>query len=357
MVDGLETSLDHAIQSRGGVHEVRRRSTGHPRNLAIECRLTLPGFRTATYGFEVGARERSYTVKRERLVVRAAGGQRLAHFNVVNGVTDASAPILPPASQDHLLLVTASGLPEYREVYNTLRAMGFYNLSPDAMRELQNPDARELLRRDGSNVASIVGRIAASRDAARLQRIGEYLERIVPGVKEAGRKQLGPKETLEFRQSVQGADNPWTFYAASMSDGTLRAFGALVAVMQFAGAGSGAVLVAIEEPETALHPAATGALVDAIREAAQSTQVLLTTHSPEILDFISTEEGDRVIVVQSRGGTTEAAPPDAASRRMIREHLFTAGELLRKDQLTPEPSDSGCPQQLELFADDETDAQ
>ncbi|HUY34804.1 MAG TPA: AAA family ATPase [Pirellulales bacterium] len=30
VVDGLQTSLDHAIKSRGGVDAVRRRSTGHP---------------------------------------------------------------------------------------------------------------------------------------------------------------------------------------------------------------------------------------------------------------------------------------------------------------------------------------
>ena len=56
VADGLQTSLDHAIKTRGGIDDVRRRSTGHPRNFAIELHLTLPGLRFARYGFEISAR-------------------------------------------------------------------------------------------------------------------------------------------------------------------------------------------------------------------------------------------------------------------------------------------------------------
>jgi len=42
VMEGLQTSLDHAIKSRGGLESVRRRSTGHPRNFAIELEMNLP---------------------------------------------------------------------------------------------------------------------------------------------------------------------------------------------------------------------------------------------------------------------------------------------------------------------------
>lgn len=32
VADGLSTTLDHALRERGGLAEVRRHSTGHPRN-------------------------------------------------------------------------------------------------------------------------------------------------------------------------------------------------------------------------------------------------------------------------------------------------------------------------------------
>src|SRR6186713_3123662 len=55
VVDGLQSSLDHAIKSRGGIDEVRRRSTGHPHNFGIEVEINLSDMQTAIYGFEVSS--------------------------------------------------------------------------------------------------------------------------------------------------------------------------------------------------------------------------------------------------------------------------------------------------------------
>ena len=81
----------------------------------------------------------------------------------------------------------------------------------------------------------------------------------------------------------------------------------------------------------ALHPAAAGALMDALREAATHTQVLVTTHSADLLDRYDPEE-DHLLAVESRDGRTEIGPIDRASREVIRKRLYSAGELLRMDQ-------------------------
>src|SRR5688500_13383564 len=41
VTEGLQSSLDHAIRTRGGIDNVRRKSTGHPRNFAIELDIAL----------------------------------------------------------------------------------------------------------------------------------------------------------------------------------------------------------------------------------------------------------------------------------------------------------------------------
>jgi predicted ATPase len=190
--------------------------------------------------------------------------------------------------------------------------MGFYNLNPDAIKEVQNPDAGELLHGDGANIASVVARLTAHQPEA-LDRIKEYLSRIVPGIENFGRESLGPKETLTFRQRISGAQHPWHFYASSMSDGTLRALGALVAVTQLAGSKQPITLVGIEEPETALHPAAAGTLMDALREASIHTQVVITTHSPDLLDELDGER-DTLLIVDAREATSRISYADPASR-------------------------------------------
>jgi predicted ATPase len=143
--------------------------------------------------------------------------------------------IVPPAaSKDRLYLVNASGVPEFRPVYDALSSMGFYSLNPDTIRDFQAPSSGELLIRDGSNLTSVL-RQFAERDETRKKRIEEYLKSIVPGVVGVDVKDVPPKVTLEFRQEVAGSSAPWRLFAGNMSDGTLHALGILVALFQSQG--------------------------------------------------------------------------------------------------------------------------
>ena len=333
IVDGLQTSLDHAIKARGGIDEVRRRSTGHPHNFGIEVDMNLPDWRVATYGFEISSQPKGgFLVKSEKLLVHEPNGRACASFELSNGrIEESSVDNMPKAANDRLYLVTASGLAEFEDAYDALLAMGFYNLSPEQMKEVQSPDAGELLRRDGSNIASVVARLAEDEPTLK-ERVTDYLAAIVPDVADFDRVPLGHRETLQFRQQVKGARHPWRFYAANMSDGTLRTLGIIVAAMQLVNRRNRVRLVGIEEPETALHPAAAGALMDSLREAATNTQVLLTSHSPDLLDRFD-PDADTLLVVQANQGATEIGPADPASIESIRTHLYSAGDLLRMDQL------------------------
>ncbi len=52
--------------------------------------------------------------------------------------------------------------------------------------------------------------------------------------------------------------------------------------------------------------------MDALREAAIHTQIIVTSHSPDFLDQVDTEE-DELLVVESRDGTTVIADADSSS--------------------------------------------
>jgi hypothetical protein len=144
VADGLQSSLDYAIRQRGGIDNVRRRSTGHPRNFAVEVVVSLPGQQVATYAFELAARSNGgFSVKRETLTVESAAGLPAAHFVREDArVVSMSEKNVPPVLEDRLYLVNAAGLPEFRPVYDALLSMGFYNLNPETMKEPQSPDAR-----------------------------------------------------------------------------------------------------------------------------------------------------------------------------------------------------------------------
>jgi hypothetical protein len=274
-----------------------------------------------------------------------------SEFSVKEGkVVAASFSPRPAFLPDRLFLVSASGHPDFRPVFDALSRMEVYNLNPRAIAAMQRPDPGNILRRDGSNAASVLQQLSQEAHA----RIQEHLLRIVPGLSDAVPRTLGSQETIEFRQIVKGQGHPWRFLADSMSDGTIRALAVLLAVFQAASVSDNSIvplLIGLEEPEMALHPAAAGVLLSALREGAQHCQILVTSHSPDLLDN-SDIKTESLLAVDNNDGLTRIGSIDEAGRRVLRENLFTPGELLRHNQLAPDSSaisDVSDERQLKLF--------
>lgn len=350
--DGLNTSLEYALRERGGINEVRRRSSGHPTHFGVRLEWALPDGSSGVYAFRVGSQNNGgFHVQREECKVFPSDSVDEYYYKVLNGVIeDTNLGVVPPASCDRLYLVVAAGLAAFRPLYDALSCMGFYNLNPDLIREPQAPDPGNVLKRDGSNLASVLGRLQ-KEDAA--GKILELLSKVVTGIQHVDVKHIGKKETLEFRQVVGTNQDPWRFMAENMSDGTLRALGVLTALFQaVTDKGKKVPLVGIEEPETALHPGAAGVLRDGLLAASDMTQTIVTSHSPDLLDGKDISD-DHILAVVNQGGETVIGPLDSAGREAIRDRLYTAGELLRLNQLdiSQEAVAEISPLQLDLFAE------
>jgi predicted ATPase len=161
--------------------------------------------------------------------------------------------------------------------------------------------------------------------------VAQFLEAIVPGVAGFETVKYGEFETVQFLMKARDGHAPERFDAANMSDGTLRALAALVAAYQLHPTNASG-FVAIEEPETSLHPGATNALVDALDEATLRKQILITTHSTEILDN-PTIRPENIRVVQSVDGRTMIGRLDEASIEIVRDRVNTLGGLERDNLL------------------------
>jgi len=346
--DALEGSLENALHLRGGLSEVRRRSGGHPTHFAVRLDFRLPDGRDGYYAFNVGAqRAGGFEVQKEECRIGEPG--QGPSYRVERGVAKShSEDVFPVSTPDRLALVNAAGLPSFRPVYDALVSMGFYNLNPRVIRDLQKPQDGAWLKPLGENIASVLAYMEryARREKALVE---EYLGLVVPSVHGVQRVSVGHMETIEFRQDTAGSRHPWRFNANSMSDGTLRALGILVALFQ-GGEGAHPTLVGIEEPEVALHPAAASVVRDALSRASSRCQVIVTSHSPELLDDQSVDV-DGLLAVSAEQGATVIAPIDEASRETLRQGLFTPGELLVLNQLSPDPKHRVDPEgrQMKLF--------
>ena len=335
VADALDSGLDHAIRDRGGIGQVRRRSGGHPNNFAIRLDFQIPGGPRGYYSFRIAARgDGGFSVKTEECSVTGpgTGGERFRVSDDTNEATTSLEVAVPPVAHDRLYLFPISASEPFRTIYDALTRMSFYNLNPDVIREPQKPDPGDFLKRDGGNLASVLANLRKQRPET-MERIERYLGHVVPGVRSVDRVPFSTIETIEFRQDVAGQRNSWRFPALNMSDGTLRVLGILTALLQ--GNGISPTFIGIEEPEVAVHPAALEALLDAIRDAEECTQVLVTSHSP---DLLHTDEvrANELLAVEAERGATVIGGIDEGSRQTLRDGLFTPGEMLRLNLLEPD---------------------
>lgn len=339
------SSVSKALESRGRIEDVMRQSFDRPKSFRIELSVQLPTG-DVQYHVEFAIEPEGGSVVQEESLW-AVGPDPTAPLDLVfssdsDGVTVPSQNnmIFPEVVKDHhiqfrdrLFLVTASFYPPIHHVWAALSSLKVYNPIPAPMRDLRAPIDAKVLSEDGSNLTNTVSRLSRKRGVT-LARIVEYLAAIVPGLVSVKPLKIGGYEILEFEQQVPGESQPRKFQSQNMSDGTLRSLAVLVAALQFYQHSDSLHVIGIEEPETAIHPAAMAVLLDALREASVNNQILITTHSPDLLDRIDIDT-DSLFAVSDESGSTVIAPIDGASESVIRDHLYTPGELLRTNQLEP----------------------
>lgn len=348
VADALRTgSVSNALESRGGMQHVVRQSMNAPRSFRVELHIQHSATQRAEYYIEIAERPNGgFAVEQEELFVsrynddarvlsvfRCNGGS-LLHANVLRTATgDISDDHIRKVSTEVLYLPMVSLLPEYESAYKALCNLTVYNPIPDPMRPPHLVEEAPL-KANGSNLTSAVSRLSRERPET-LARIVEYLAAIVPGLSKVSPLAIGSSyEILEFQQQIAGESASRMFESQNMSDGTLRSLAVLVAALQFYQPSDPSHVIGIEEPESAIHPAAMAVLLDALRESSVNNQVLITTHSPDLLDRVDIDT-DSLFAVSDSTGSTVIEPIDNASAMAIRKQLYTAGDLLRMDQLEP----------------------
>ncbi|MBC7554947.1 MAG: ATP-binding protein [Taibaiella sp.] len=85
---------------------------------------------------------------------------------------------------------------------------------------------------------------------------------------------------------------PWSY----LSDGTKRLF---YIITECVSVKNGIVLM--EEPKLRVHPHQLFSLMNFIKEQAREKQIIVTTHSPIVLDILSPDELNKITIVSLAG--------------------------------------------------------
>ena len=337
--DALNTNLAHAIRVRGGLASILRGGLqGDPSRIALPhnfgIRVEFDSFGTpGHYSFEIAPEaEVAYLIAAEECVVGDAWfrvGDRSPAGTVGRQVAVLESSVFPnllSVSPDQLSLSLAGASnPVFQRVYGLLMSMKFYNLVASQLRRKEYFNPGWGMASDGANAASTLLQMSETPDRVRIL---EYLKQILPTLIQIDTLQL-PDSSLLLRFEEEFGDGIKHFFPHDISDGTMRALGILLALFRPYGG-----FIGIEEPETALHPGASAVLLDALREASEQRQVLVTTHSPDLLDLMDVHS-DTILAVSKSNGGTVIAPIDSVGLSVIREGLYKPGELMRMEQLIP----------------------
>ncbi|BCJ70054.1 AAA family ATPase [Polymorphospora rubra] len=321
-----------AVARRGGLDPLLHRSaSGSAESFRIELDLTIPPHRDgevplpATYGFEIAADPR------DELPLLVT--QETARI----GRPDAEAALPLPAGPTSRLQLPVSSADEgspLLRLQTSLWMMLFYDLDSAALRAVNEEGDRRIIREFGQS-GERLGRVLAAmehRDPAGKERLDAYLSALVPGALGVDERREGRYSTVQAR--FRSNDGVQTFLRESLSEGTLRAAGVLAALLQVPVSAGVATLVAIEEPETALHPATVGALYEALDDASMRTQVIVTSQSSDLLDS-EYAHLDHIRAVANVGGATRIGRVDASGYNIVDKGLMTISELHRSGQMLP----------------------
>jgi predicted ATPase len=125
--------------------------------------------------------------------------------------------------------------------------------------------------------------------------------------------------------------------AAELSDGTLR----FLLLMAILASPSPAPLIAIDEPETGLHPSMFPIIAEFAVDASERTQVIITTHSPVFLSAFKDVIPTTSVFRWKDGQTLIDILEGKELERWLNEYslgaLFESGEL---ENMAKNPSDS-----------------
>lgn len=329
--DAMHLGLAGAITHRGGIAAVRRHSTGHPFNVTIAVEVDLPVGGQASYGFELaGDRTEDFRVRWENATVSRDGVE--SHFRVDQGIWTGPTGLQPRVDELSLALPAVGGDSRFKALFELLESITIYSIFPDTLRVPQRYSPERPMLRHGENWVSILNDQPAESWRDELVAALRKLTGDIQGIRI--QKPAGFLVVELEHGPDQDSKRSRTFGAGQESDGTLRVAGIITALLQE----PPLAVIGIEEPELTVHPGALPLIMDYLRQATRRSQVIITSHSPELLDLVDAEE---VRVVERIDGVTRVARLAERQQEAVRSGLLRLGELMvtegLQQQLEREP--------------------
>ena len=328
LTECFTVGLRHAWDKRGRFRHLRTRGS----NGAIEFELKYrekPSTPLITYHLSIEEGPKGAFVDSEWMGWRRGSRGRLFRFLDFRRVAGrVSAGETPDGTEDYTdeqfndpstLAVSILGrLTRYPRL-SALRSfvIGWHHssLCREAMRGISESESQKQLSMSGDNPPNAIRYLKEHHP--------EHLEKLLLKLLNWGPRleKIDAQLTSDVRFLLRIKDGPFEepIQAKFVSDGTLRLLSYLALLHQPAPSS----LIAIEHPETHVHPRLLPRLTEECRMASSKSQLIITTHSPYFVDELHADEV--WILYRDEHGFTVCKR--AADMRGINEFIETGGKL------------------------------
>lgn len=339
----FQFGLRHAWDRRGRGRELKTRGTTEPIVFELKYR-EQPKQPVITYHLSIDEGAKGPEVVEEWLQWRRGQkGQPFRFLDFRRGVGRAVSGELPDAedlrkdtelrSPDLIAVNTLGQLAEHPRVAALREFITDWYVSYLSIEQTRNqPEAgpQERLSKSGENLPNVI-QYLKEQHPERLEQIFSILRQRIP------RLERVEAETMpDGRLLLQIKDAPFAQPVLSRfaSDGTMK----MLAYLTVLYAPAPARFIGIEEPENFLHPRLLPELAEECRAAAEHAQLLITSHSPFLLNAMRAEEV-RVLYRDEQGFTQTVRAADIQGvPEFVREgaalgHLWMEGHFGMGDPL------------------------
>ena len=167
---------------------------------------------------------------------------------------------------------------------NFINLWRFYELDAHSARQPCFYEGQDTLIGDGHNLASILDKVKSSPNRKTYNRILDVMSILVPNFN--GWRTIKQFDgSLGFRIKEKGMSKG--LLPKMVSDGTIRLLAILIALLYQP---TRTELICIDEPERYLHPQALKPLVEIMRDVSKTTQIVVTTHSADLVKWLKPSE-------------------------------------------------------------------
>jgi predicted ATPase len=320
LLQAAPVDLSAAIRRLGGVHVVCSLAAKSPA-AALECHELSDGI--LSYRLQFAELSGGFSILKERLCtqtkeffLRTAGsvvfGEEVSEISQTQSVFELYKNPADPTPTTH----TGRELGKIR-IYREFRT----TVDSQTRRGTSTSISADFLDDRGDNLATV---LMDMQFKGLHERIRAYLRRFCDRFNDVKVRLDGPIAKTYIEES--GLLEP--LVAWRLSDGTLK-FLCLLAVLLEP---SPAPLICIEEPEVGLHPEAIQIVAEALVEASERTQLIVTTHSEALIDALSERPEDVLITERDSENSTQFRRLDKQQLSLWLEQ-YSLGRLWRMGEI------------------------